>query len=265
MSALIPLSREKLKTLRSLSSTKIRKRKGICLVEGERAIIEAARAGHLLYLVLMAERLDEAGSLAEERFPDTSRYSLDGRSFSELSDLGSGNGMLGVASVPADVNPENIIRDKGRCLLVYLDGLQEPGNVGGIIRTAWAFGAAGVLLGKGTADPFSAKSIRASAGGVFHIPVSSGLEPGMIGMLSDRGYSIYLAEAKGSELDETRFPPRSILVLGNEAHGFSEGVREMGRAVGISMVPGADSLNVVVAGSIILERMTRELGKRSNV
>lgn len=265
MPSFVPLSGEKLKTLRSLTSTKIRRRRGICLVEGERAIVEAARTGNLLYLVLSGDKLDLAVGTMEKHLPDAPCYTLDGRYFSELSELGSGIGVIGAARIPPALKPEEITGATDRCVLVYLDGLQEPGNVGGIIRTAWAFGAMGVLLGVGTADPFSAKGVRASAGGVFHVPVSHGVETDGLGMLREYGFSIYFADACGSNLEETRFSPRSILVLGNEARGFSNGIGNVGCAVGINMVPGADSLNVVVAGSIILERMTRGLRDSSNV
>ena len=140
-------------------------------------------------------------------------------------------------------------------VMVYLDGLREPGNVGGIIRTSWAFGASAVVLGKDTADPFSAKAVRASAGGVFHTPLFYGIGFEGLKDLKEKGFSIFLAEAGGRDIREVRFPERSILVLGSEAHGFSREIRGIGQPVGVKLVPGVDSLNVVVAGSIILERM----------
>lgn len=252
-----PLSREKLKTLRSLASTRIRKRKGVCLVEGERALGEAARSRNLLYLVLSMNRIEEAGRTAAERFPDTPVYTLDGGYFAELSDIGSGPGILGAARIPPGGEPGDLLKGAIPPLMVYLDGLREPGNVGGIVRTSWALGISGLILGDGTADPFSAKAIRASAGGVFHLPVYSDVENRDLVALEERGYSIFLAEAGGMDLERVRFPSRSILVLGSETSGFSEKTRKMGQTVGISMASGVDSLNVVVAGSIILEKMRK--------
>lgn len=262
----VPLSREKLKTLRSLCSTRIRKRRGLCLVEGERAIEEAARRGYLLYLVCSLDRVNEGTfSAVTARFPGTPVYTLDSRFFSELSDIGPGPGILGVARIPHGSDLEDLRGREAPSVLVYLDGLQEPGNVGGIIRTSWALGAAGIMLSNGTADPFSARGIRASAGCVFNIPIHYGVKVCDLNGFQAKGYSIFLAEAGGLDLHETRFPSSSILVLGNEAHGFSKEIRKMGQTIGIEMVPGADSLNVVVAGSIILERMTRDSKDRFNV
>jgi TrmH family RNA methyltransferase len=253
----LPLSREKLKTLRSLASAKIRRRKGICLVEGERAIEEAARSGNLVYLVLSAKRVEEAHNSITERFPGVAVFSLDDRYFSELTDVSSGTGILGAARIPAGGVLEGLKSDAPRSIMLYLDGLQEPGNVGGLIRTAWAFGAAGVILNKGTADPFSSKAVRSSAGGVFHMPVFYDVETESLKGLKENGCSIFLADAGGPDLDNVRFPARSILAVGSEVQGFSKGLRDIGRPVGIAMVPGVDSLNVVVAGSIILEKMRR--------
>jgi TrmH family RNA methyltransferase len=259
MTSASPLSREKLKTLRSLSSTKIRRRKGVCLVEGERAIEEAARSGNLIYLVLSVKDLaGETPGILAARYPDIPVYSLEDRHFYEITDISSGTGILGAASIPPGSELDNLSDDMPRSIVVYLDGLQEPGNVGGIIRTAWALGISGVMLGKGTSDPFSAKGVRASAGGVFHVPVFYGVGIENIRDLMGKGYSIFLAEAGGSDLQEIHFPVRSVLALGSEAHGFSDQIRKLGRTVGIAMVPGVDSLNVVVAGSIILERMKNQ-------
>lgn len=258
MPSIAPLSREKLKTLRSLASTRIRKRKGICLVEGEKAIGEAARTGYLLYLVLSSTGMDEVTARTlSDRFPDIPVYTLDSRHFADLSEISSGTGILGAARIPPGVELVSLAGKEPASTLVYLDGLQEPGNVGGIIRTSWALGVSGIMLGKGTADPFSAKGVRASAGGVFHIPVCHGVEPGDLRELQEDGYSMFLAQAGGLDLQAVRFSTRSILALGSEGSGFSGAIRTMGQAVGIAMVPGADSLNVVVAGSIILERMRR--------
>ncbi len=256
-----PVSREKLKVLRSISSTRIRKRKGICLVEGERAIEEAGRSGFLDYLLFSEGGTGAAIDLASARFPEIPGFSLDRRSFSELSDVRAGTGVIGAARIPAGGDLQLLLAKVGPSILVYLDGMQEPGNVGGIIRTGWAFGVRGVMVGKGTADPFSRKSVRASAGGVFHLPLYDGIVEQDLEKLAKAGYSVFLAEAGGKDSRTVDFPSRSILVLGSEGHGFSKGVRATGKPVSVSMVSGVDSLNVVVAGSIILAEMVKRVEK----
>jgi TrmH family RNA methyltransferase len=256
---LLPLSREKLKNLRSAGSTRIRKRKGVCLVEGERAIGEAGRSGLLDYLVFSEEAAQADTDSIAARFPGIPCFSLDSHSFSELSGVRKGPRVLGAARIPGFGRFQELLKKKDPSILVYLDGLQEPGNVGGIIRTGWAFGIQGVLLGEGTADPFSPKGVRASAGGVFHLPLYHDIVEGDLETLMGTGYAVFLAEAGGDDFGKVDFPRRSVLALGSEGHGFSAGVRESGRTVSVPMAAGVDSLNVVVAGSIILARMVKQV------
>jgi TrmH family RNA methyltransferase len=250
------LSREKLRDLRSLDSAKIRRRKGLCMVEGERSLEEALRTGNLLYLVASGE--DNAGgrSLAGElRTPEVPCYTLDHTHFKDLTDVKSGTGLLGVARIP-DQGDFRMLGDlPGRSIMFFLDGIQEPGNVGALIRTAWALGFAGVILGEGTADPFSAKGIRASAGGVFHLPLYGGIGVREMEDLMALDYSLFVADRDGQDYRSVAYPERSILALGNEGSGFSSWVLEAATAVGIPLAEGVDSLNVVVAGSIIGARM----------
>ena len=251
------LSREKLRDIRSLDSMKIRRRKGLCLVEGERSLREAQRTGNLLYLVVSEERaVDGRLSLGEELSSSVVPcYTLTSAHFRELTDVKTGTGLLGVARIPAREDPDEIGDLPGRSILFFLDGIQEPGNVGALIRTAWALGFSGVLLGDGTADPFSAKGIRASAGGVFHLPLFGEIGAREVEGLTRVGYSLFAADKEGQDYRSIEYPERSILALGNEGSGFSEWVLQTGQVVGIPLALGVDSLNVVVAGGIIAAQM----------
>jgi TrmH family RNA methyltransferase len=250
------LSREKLRDLRSLDSMKIRKRKGLCMVEGERSLEEALRTRNLLYLVVSEERA-EGGRSPTDVLPssDIPCYTLAHTHFKDLTDVKTGTGMLGVARIPVQGDPHVLGVLHGRSNLFYLDGVQEPGNVGALIRTAWALGFTGVLLGDGTADPFSAKGIRASAGSVFHLPLYRGVGVREMEELMAVDYSLFVADKGGQDYRLVAYPERSILALGNEGGGFSKWVIRTGQAVGIPLAEGVDSLNVVVAGGIIASRM----------
>ena len=251
-----PLSREKLRDLRSLDSAKIRKRKRLCIVEGSRSLEEAERTGNLLYLVKSDEEKDHADIPARRiRELQVPCYTLAHRDFRKVSDVKSGTNLLGVARIPEKSGTRGLKTIRDRSLLLYLDGIQEPGNVGALIRTAWALGLEGVLLGDGTADPYSTKGVRASAGGVFHLPLYAGIGRSEIENLMESGYSVFIAQKDGSDYRLIKYPERLILVLGNEGAGPSKWVIQCGKVVGIPLAEGADSLNVVVAGGIIASRM----------
>lgn len=252
------LSREKLRILRSLASSKIRRKRSLCIVEGERALEEALRSRMLQYLVVEKKRaaldLDRPLLPLSLDAADLPLYTLEKGSFNELSDVRSGTGLIGVAKLPVQEHYGNTLdEDEGRIFL--LDGVQEPGNVGTLIRTAWALGFSSVLLGPGAADPFSQKGIRASAGAVFHLPLYDGFGQDKLVPLLTRGYGLYYAEGGGMDYRKIHFPDKAILALGNEGAGVSSWVRERGTAVGIPMAEGVDSLNVVVAGGIIAAAM----------
>lgn len=147
----------------------------------------------------------------------------------------------------------------GRYLVA--DGVQAPGNLGTLVRSAWAFGLDGVAIGEGTVDPWNPKVVRASAGGVFRVPLL-GVPPDFPAEEESElagPRSLLYADPSGAPLDSpgtlgpTKPPsPNWALVVGNEARGVSERYRQFGRATAVPLAPGVDSLNVAVAGSILM-------------
>ena len=252
---IIPVSREKRRILRSLGSRKIRRRKGLCLVEGARALVEAGRSGYLEYIVSRDYGPENAFLSAEvEGVRKTPVFLGDEALFQEVSDVVHQQGWLGVARIPASPEPGQI-QHQEKSVFLYLDAVQDPGNAGALIRSAWAFGAAGVLLGSGSVDPFGPKAVRASAGGVFHLSCYEGVGEEELIFLRDSGFRVYPADRGGVPYRDIDFAPRSILAVGNEGQGLSPWIADQGEAVSVPMKEGVDSLNVVVAGSLILAAM----------
>ncbi|NNF27365.1 MAG: RNA methyltransferase, partial [Gemmatimonadetes bacterium] len=138
----------------------------------------------------------------------------------------------------------------GRILL--LDGLQDPGNVGTLIRTAWALDLTQVWTTRGCSDPWGSKAVRASAGAVFHLDIVGVGEAD--GGLAETQHRVWVADAAGTPI--THVPDAGgtdwVLAVGNEGAGVSAAVRSLGPGVSIPMSKGADSLNVAVAGSILM-------------
>ncbi|HUJ12596.1 MAG TPA: RNA methyltransferase [Thermoanaerobaculia bacterium] len=141
-------------------------------------------------------------------------------------------------------------------LVVALDGVQDPGNVGTIVRLAAAFDAGGVILLPGCADPYGPKAIRASAGAILSVPIA---EMSIDDLLGAR--PIFAADMKGS--DEL---PDGILVLGSEGQGVSERIRAAAKLVGVKTSGRVESLNVAAAAAILLWRVfnDRQAAHRRN-
>jgi len=257
-----PLSREKIRVLRSLSSRKIRDRRKLCLVEGERSIAQCRASGFLEYLIagpdLTTEFILSALGEAELTVP---LYSMQPDLSGEISAVARSTGLIGVSRIPDDPVLNSFARNDPSSIMLFLDGVQESGNVGGLIRSAWGLGVRGVLLGPGCADPFSAKAVRASAGGVFSLPVKKSFDFDDLEKLAGSGWSVYLADSAGISVRNASFAGPLILVMGSEVSGLSPRLEVLGDKIAVPMMRGVDSLNVVVAGSIILERMMTEVSK----
>jgi RNA methyltransferase, TrmH family len=272
MDSVPPLSQEKRRLLLSLLSRRLRERRGLVLVEGEKNLAEAAARGLLRFLAVRRE--EGGGELAAHARGLAARwgaglFALDPEGWEQVSAVVSSPGLLGVADQPAPGELAAFSAAPSSRLLL-LDAVQDPGNVGGLLRSAWALGFDGALLGAGTADPFSPKAVRASSGGVFHLPLLRGAGEGEVRALLAAGTVLYLAagerggpgekpeRAGAGEWDRVKWAPRALLALGNEGAGLSPGLRALPAVrVFIPMREGADSLNVLAAGSIIMAALSR--------
>ncbi len=148
--------------------------------------------------------------------------------------------------------------------IVCLDAVSDPGNAGTLMRTAVAFGLDAVLLGKGSVDTTNSKLVRATAGSLFQLPiVVEGLDLAeTLEALSGAGWHVFRAETAA---DSPRPAPPAdavpwALVLGSESHGLSKGLQHLGTPITIPMGGRAESLNVAVAGGILLYSLVTEHG-----
>lgn len=181
-------------------------------------------------------------------------YSLPESVFQSVCDTKTPQGIAAVTEIPS---PEEM---NGRMLLA-LDGLQDPGNMGTIIRTADAAGFGGIILSPDCADIFSPKVIRATMGSIFRVSFSfvSSL-PARLSGLRDRGYSVISSQLDGDPFYERiPVPCPLVLVIGNEGNGISPEVKAVAtHRFRLPMVGGAESLNAAVAAGIMMYDLLRE-------
>jgi TrmH family RNA methyltransferase len=229
--------------VRRLRRLGVRRRPDEVLIEGPRPIAEAIHAG--LGLELLAVREGDDFDLPAKR-----RVTLSRGLFRALSQTDTPQGVLAVARIEAA--PLAAVRqravEKGWPLVV-LDGIQDPGNVGAISRTAAAAGAPSLVVLPDTADPYGPKSVRASAGFVFRLAVA-GARWADLEDLSGLG----AAAAGGTPLDQAPLESADMIVLGSETHGLSHRGLPL---VSIPMAEGIDSLNVAAAAAILLFEVRR--------
>ncbi|MDQ6899338.1 MAG: RNA methyltransferase [Candidatus Dormibacteraeota bacterium] len=229
------------KRLRQLAK---RREPGLALIEGPQVVAEAAARG--VRLELLALRKGSESSIPAERVIE-----LAPRLFSAVSQTVSPQGVLAIGKVTELSVSEALAaaRAAGWPLLV-LDGVQDPGNVGTICRSAVAAGAPAVAL-LGGADPFSAKAVRASAGTVFGLGVARGTWADLAGV---RGLGA--TPRGGADIRRLDLKGVEVLALGSESHGLSNPRLE---PVTIPMQRGAESLNVAAAAAVLLFELHRRL------
>ena len=144
--------------------------------------------------------------------------------------------------------------------LLAIAGVQDPGNLGTILRSAEAFGAGGVLLGEGTVSPFNPKVVRASVGSIFRLAIVRVGLPGVLAQLRERGLRLLATSShKGTPLQEAALTGPLAVFIGNEGAGLPRDLlTEMDEVVAISHSPKVESLNAGVAASIVLYEVARQ-------
>jgi TrmH family RNA methyltransferase len=185
-------------------------------------------------------------------------FEVTPRLLNKIADTETPQGVVAVVTYfpPALEN----IRLEGPPLLVVADGIQDPGNLGAIIRTADAAGADGVILLPGTCDPFMAKTVRATAGSIFSIPIVHAEEIGLLEWLREKKIhlAVTAADAPLSIFTADLGLPVA-LVFGNEAHGVSETLRKAADLIAKIPIYGkAESLNVATSAAICLYEAVRQ-------
>ncbi len=240
--------------LRDLKDKKTREETGRILVEGEVMIREALACGLKIYDLLADEKHE---SFAAEMEAQGARAFGVPRSILEaVCETRTPQGVCASFS-----RPQQLTVDEMPDIIVALDGVQDPGNVGTIWRTADAAGFQGMLLGEGSADPLSPKVLRAAMGSGFRIPFAINVNlPEMLKKLAQKGYCIIASDLKGVDFYARPNPGRKlVLLIGNEARGISDEVRACAdMRVKLPMRGGAESLNAAIAAGIMMYDIMKE-------
>lgn len=243
------------------------RRSGVCVIEGWRLLEAAIAAGvHLDSLVLTEEAAaDHAAAAVRDaaRVQAGRELVVTTEVFAVLTQVPAPQGVLGIAPRPRDVSP--VPPRDPQTLAVVLDAVQDPGNVGTIIRTAVACGATIVIACAPSADPFGAKALRASAGAAFRVRIADAGSAGeAAAALRSAGVRLIVADAHAptpaAGIDWSR---PLALVLGGEAAGPALVWRDYGATAVRVPVPGpVESLNVAAAAAVLLYQAAGILGPR---
>lgn len=253
------LSRSDEKRIRGLHRRKGREREGLFLAEGIRVVEDLLESdvATRLAVVSPAVEADERGRALvralEARMP---LHRVEGPELDALAATESPQGVLVVAEIPR--RELAALEITGAATVLVLDAVQDPGNLGTLIRTAVAFGVAAVAVLPGTVDPWNPKGVRAAAGASFRVPIVEVEPDALLGWLRERGFTLYGAAADGTAIGRVRRASRAALAVGNEGAGLGPTMREAADTlVAVPVSPRVESLNVAVAAGILMYLLTR--------
>ncbi len=255
-----PGSRNIGKLIRDLQRRKARERRGAIVAEGRTLVEDALAGGAALLGVLVAE--DVAVGVGRRLLELAERRAIPAdivprREFDAMADTETPSGVLAAvewAPLALDAVPP---APPGSVALV-LDGVQDPGNVGTMLRTAHALGAWCTIALDGTADVRAPKVVRGAMGAHFRHPIAEAAFADFVAFAAQRQLQLCVAVQDGAPLAKPRERERLALVVGSEGRGVREGwTAHQPRRVTIPMQGGADSLNAAVAAGILLYELTR--------
>lgn len=244
-----------------LKEKKYRIKENSYLVEGFRLIEEALKAGkevtHLFYIL---EKEEEFTHYIKPYLSKEIVFTTTPEVIVQLSSTKTPQGIVAILNIPNHWEDTLSLESFNHSLFVYADGLQDPGNLGTLIRSAHASGAEGIIIGSNTVDPYSDKVIRSSMGSIFHLPLFEDTRT-VTTKLEELGFIYAITSLEGSKSvfleDLTK---NIILVIGNEGKGISEKFKNReGIKLKIPMPGGTESLNASVAASVILFERVRQL------
>jgi TrmH family RNA methyltransferase len=246
-------------------SSSVRREQNTFLAEGARLCADAADSGLLIRSVFFTETAkNKYAAYLERIFSKAEQIYQIADSVAELlSDTRQPQGVFCTAELPKRTAAQNAIGQSG-CYLA-LEEIQDPSNLGAVLRTAEALGVSGVVLAGSCCDPFGAKALRAGMGAVFRLPLyfEEELAP-CIRRLRERGF--FTAAAVPAEdalpITQVSFPPAVLLAVGNEGAGLSdEAIAACDSRITIPMLGRAESLNAASSAAILMWEIMRTRGR----
>ena len=248
-----------IKHIISLQQRKYRQKFGEYTVEGIRAVTDLGKKGFLRAILTRESKRSELEPLVQKDFSISSVYVVQDPIFDKIEHSVNGQGILGIAKKCINELHSFIVEDG---LYVALDGVQDPGNLGTIIRTAVAAGAKGIFLLKGTVDPYNEKCVRSTMSALCNIPIFEDITLSeFYDFIKDNTIKTYVTSLDNAKPYHTiSYAKRTMVILGNEGNGVSKEIIEMcDQAITIPMYGDIESLNVSIAAALCMYKVREQI------
>ena len=248
-----------IKHIISLQQRKYRQKFGEYTVEGIRAVTDIGNKGYLRSILIRESKRSELEPLVQKGFTVSSIYVVQDPIFDKIEHSVNGQGILGIAKKCVNDLHSFIVEDG---LYVALDGVQDPGNLGTIIRTAVAADVKGIFLLKGTVDPYNEKCVRSTMSALCNIPIFEDVTLSeFYDFIKDNTIKTYVTSLDNAKPYHTiSYAKRTMVVLGNEGNGVSKEIIEMcDQAITIPMYGDIESLNVSIAAALCMYKVREQI------
>jgi len=256
MHKIVSLENPQVKQAASLKKRKYRQELEMFLIEGRLAALEAKRRPELIASIFVEEQLTGDLDLLQD-FEPTKIHATDKRIMRHICSTEQPQGIALVMRNPSWDWHKMLDR---RGVILLLDRISDPGNMGSILRSAWALGIDGIMLARECVDHLSPKVVRASMGAILNVPIFANITALHLEQLQQHGYLFMATDLdRGQDYDLLALTAPLVLIIGNEVEGVSEELKQRCQAfVKIPMKPQVDSLNVAAACAIIVAEIARQ-------
>jgi RNA methyltransferase, TrmH family len=243
---IVSLTNQNVKRWTDLKNSSVRQANSLFIIEGEKLVVEALNMGLLVELIFV-------DPLPTKLAKFENIYEVDDKVLNKISNLKTPNKVIGICKIPTE-------ESKLSNIIVALDGVQDPGNGGNIIRTCVGFNIEQVLLSNDTFDQYNEKFIRATMGAFFKVKINKVNLELKLKNLKKIGYKIIITSAQGSDkIDKLKNLNKFVIVFGSEGHGVSKEVEALADyKVSIKTNAKLESLNVASTAAIALYEISKD-------
>lgn len=252
------ISKEKVKFYAALQQKKFREQHRLFLAEGSKVVHELLQSAYQPESILVSNSFAETDSFRHlmQSHKNFRPEIVSEKDLARMSTHENPEGILAVVHIPA---PSLTMHGKA---VLYLDEINDPGNLGTLLRSALWFGFTTVITSPGCADIFNPKTVRSSMGSLFRLNCINRVPDHLIKGLLKPEYTLFVADMNGSDYTSVSYPEKICIAVGNEHHGARELVRSL--ADTIVTIPGSgamESLNAAIAGSVLMAHISRAFTK----
>lgn len=263
MERITSINNPKVKYWDGLKSKKGREKEKFFLIEGTKLIAEAIQANYHIEDIIIEEasvQLKIIQQLLKDNGINIPITMVSKQVVNKLAETETPQGVFAVLR-KKEINLDNILKKQ---FLLLLDEIQDPGNLGTIIRSADASGVGAIILGKGTVDLYNSKVVRSAMGSIFHMAIIEADLDSLIPMLQQNRFKIIGSSPYASDsFFDVDLTGKSAILIGNEAKGLAKARMEtVDQMVNIPIKGGAESLNAAVATALLLYERVRQLEKK---